>query len=121
MRGIGIVLEETVCDRAQAVVGARQRLAHRVDGPRIVEAGQQDQRAIPHITVGMLGHRAQQGGHGLRSRRPADGARSCRACRVVEIAQLVDGGLKLRRRNGLRRGRFLPACRTLTEKTDETH
>ena len=65
---IGIVLEEAVGDRAQAIVRARQRLAHRVAGPRIVEAGQQDQRAIPDVAVGVLGDRPQQRRHGLRAR-----------------------------------------------------
>ena len=66
-RAIGVVLEEAVGDGAQAIVGAGERLAHRVLRARIVEPGQQHERAIAHVAVRVLGHGLQQRGHRLRA------------------------------------------------------
>ena len=114
---IGVVLEEAVGDGAQPIVGAGQRLAHRVLRARIVEAGQQDERAVADVAVGLLRDGLQQRRHRLRGRRAADGARRVRARRVVEIAELVDRGLQLRRRDRLRRRRFLRRAAARAEHT----
>ena len=56
--------------------------AHRVRRARIVEAGEQDQRAVADVPVGVLGDRLQQRRHGLRRRRAPDRAGAPRsACR----------------------------------------
>ena len=89
-RAIGIVLEEAVGDRAQPIVRAGERLAHRVAGARIVEAGQQHERAIAHVAVGLLGDRPAAAPERPARRRSAarSATRSCasrsrgrRACR----------------------------------------
>ena len=111
-RAIGMVFEEAVRDRAETIVGAGARLAHRVLRARIVEAGQKDERAIADVAVGMLGDGLQQRRHRLRGHGPPD--RACRAGTdgVIEVAELVDGGLQLLGGNGLRR-RPVPARRLL--------
>ena len=110
-RGIGIVLEEAVRDRAQPIVRAGQRLAHRVLRPRIVEAGEQHERAIADVAVGLLGDRLQQRRHRLAAAVRRTVRDAFVRVGVVEIAELVDGGLQLRRRDGLRRARLLAASR----------
>ena len=97
-RRVGIVLEEAVGDGAQPIVRARQRLAHRVLRARIVEAGQQHQRAIADVAVGVLGDGLQQRRHGLRAGVRRTVREAVVRVVVVEIAELVDRGLQLRRR-----------------------
>ena len=89
-RAIGMVLEKAVRDRAQTIVGAGARLAHRVLRARIVEAGEDDERAIADVAVRMLGDGLQQRRHRLRRRRSGGPCvprrygrrnRSRRACR----------------------------------------
>ena len=106
---IGIVFEEAVCDGPETIVRARQRLAHRVTGSRIVESGEEDQRPISNVAVGMLGDRLQQRGHRLGGGGSADGSRCRGPCVVVEIAELVDRGLQLVGGNRLWARGFLPA------------
>ena len=55
-RRIGMMLEEAVRAGAKAVVWTAERLAHRITGPRIVEPGQQNERAVTHVAVGVLGY-----------------------------------------------------------------
>ena len=88
----------------------------RLSAPGVVEARQQDERAIPHVAVGVLGHGLKERGDRLSARRPPHRARGIRAGRVVEIAELVDGRLELRGGDRLRRARFLRACSALTVK-----
>ena len=104
---VGIVLEEAVGDGPQTIVGAGQRLAHGVFGARIVEAGQQHERAVAHVAVGVLADGLQERGNGLRRRRAAHRARGVGAGGVIEVAELVDRGLELGGRHGLRCGRLL--------------
>src|SRR5438045_7043641 len=52
-----------VGDGAQTIVGTRQRLPHGVFGARVVETGQQHERAVADVSVGMLADRLQQRGH----------------------------------------------------------
>ena len=106
-RAIGMMLEKAVGDRAQAIVGAGARLAHRVLRAWIVEAGQEDERAIADVAVGVLGHGLQQRRHRLRRDGPADRASRAGAGGVIEVAELVDGGLQLVGGDGLRSARFL--------------
>ena len=99
---IRVVLEKTVGDGAQAIVGTRQSFAHRVPGSRIVERREQDEGAISHVAIGVLADGLKQGGNRLRRRRPSDDARRIGANGIVELSEIVDRGPELRRRNRLR-------------------
>jgi hypothetical protein len=90
-----MVLEKAVGDGAQSIVRAGERLANRLFGSWIVEAGQEHQRAVPHEPVGMFRHGSQQNGDRLSRSRAADGPGRVRSCRVVEIAELVHRRLEL--------------------------
>ena len=85
------------CRRQSAVgrSGWSTHLTHRVLRPWIVEACQQHQRPVADVPVGVLGNRLEQRRHGLSRRRAPNHARCVGASGVVEVAELVDGGLKL--------------------------
>ena len=106
-----MVLEVAVGDGSETIVRARQRFAHRVLRARIVEAREQNERAIADVAVGVFRHRLQQRRHRLYGGGAPHGPRSVGARRVVEIAQFVDRGLELSGGNGLRGAGFLASCR----------
>ena len=118
------MLEKAVRDRAQAIVRTRERLPHGVFRARIVEAGQQDQRAVADVAVAVFGDGLDERGHRLGGRRTPNGARGGGAGRIVEIAKLVDRGFELRGGDRLRCARFLRGSTTLeiedTKKTKDT-
>src|SRR5712692_9847835 len=68
-RTIRMVFEKPVRDRAETIVGALERFAHEILRPRIVEPGQERERAIPHVAVSMFGHRLNERGNSLSRRR----------------------------------------------------
>ena len=109
-RAIRVALEETVRDRPQPIVRAGHRLAHGLRRSRVVEAGQQHERPIAHVAVGVLVHRMQQRRRTAWRRRSAGRSRGGGRVGVVEVAQLVDGGLQLLRGNGLWVRRLLRRC-----------
>src|SRR5262249_36188398 len=108
-RFVGIVLEEAVSDDAKAIVRAGERLAHRVDRARVVEAGQQHERSIANVAVRLFCDRLHQRRYCLRARRSPYRTRRRRARFVVEVPELGDRGLQLRSRYRLWRARFLGA------------
>ena len=70
-RLVRVALEVGVGDGAHAVVLVGHRRDHHVARARIVEAGEDDERAEPHVLVGVLLDRGQQ----RRDRRPSASAR----------------------------------------------
>src|SRR5262245_28541487 len=114
------MLEKAVGDGAEAVVRALQGFAHRVPGARIVERGHQDERAISHVAIRVLGDGLQQGGHRLRRGCPPDDARRVRADRIVQLPEIVDRGRELRRGDRLRRRRLLPSRDRVSQRDKNT-
>ena len=100
-----IVLEVAVGDLAEPIVWRIERLFHRVKRPGIAEPREQDERFEANVTIGMLADRLEQCRHGNRARGAPDGAAGFHPRRIIEVAQLRDGGLELRLRN--RRGTTL--------------
>ena len=92
---LGVVLEIRVGDGAQTIVRIVERRAHHVARSRIVEPGQQHQRAKANVAVRMTCGGFHQRGDGLGRRRAADGTRRGRTGGRVELAEVVDGGLEL--------------------------
>ena len=91
------MLEVAVGDLAEAVVRRVERFLHRIDGARIAEAGEQDQRLEPDVAVSVLARRLQQRRHGDGAGSPPDGATGLHPGGIVEVTQLRDGGLEIRR------------------------
>ena len=112
-----MTFEEAVGNVTEAVVGSGKRLAHGVFRAGVIEARQQDERAIAHVAVSLLRDRLHERRHRLRACRASNGTRGVRPRRVIEIAQLRDRRLQLRRRHRLRRWRLLRA-RTARETED---
>ena len=67
-----MMLEEAVRDGAQPIVGAGARLTHRILRARIVEAGQDDKRAIANVTVRVLSDGLDSAGTAWRRDRTPD-------------------------------------------------
>ena len=107
---VGMMLEKAVRNRPQAIVGAGARLAHRILRAWIVEAGENDERAITDIAVGMLGDRLQERRHGLRGDGSSDCTGRAGTNAEIEVAELADGGFQLVCGDGLRGVRFLRHC-----------
>ena len=108
---VGIVLEITVSDRAQAIVLLRQRGAHDVAGARVVEPGEQDERAKADERVRMGFHGLEQRGHGNRRIGPPGRPRRSHAVAELDGAELVDRRGELGRSNGVARIRRRAAAR----------
>ena len=119
-RRLGMLLEISVRDFAQAIVGRGHRLDHRVHRAWIAETGQQRQRLEANEAVAVLVDRLKQGGNGLRRRRTPDHAGGIHARGVVEITELVDGLADLLR--GRRSGpAFLGADADAHDGRDHEH
>ena len=92
---VDVVLEVRVGGRAQPIVGRRERLGHHVARPRIVEPGQQDERAEANVAVRIAGDRVEQRrNRGLHGHAP-DGPRRSRPGGVIDGRELVDCRLEL--------------------------
>ena len=94
-----MVLEEGVGDGPEPIVLFGQHPRHHVVSARIVEAGQQDERAEPDVAVLVIGDGSRvSAGTAIGRRRAAERARRLHADRKLEIRQLVDRGADLCRR-----------------------
>ena len=116
-----MMLEKAVSDCTQAIVGARARVTHGVLRAWIVESGENDESAIADVPVGMLGNRLQKRRHGLRRDGSADRTGRGSPDGVVKVAEFVDSGFQLVRRDGLRSAWFLRREKlSTTEDTEDT-
>ena len=81
---VDVVLEVSVGDGSQAIVGIVERLRHHVARARIVEPGEQDERAEADVAVRVAGDGLEQRGHRCLRRGAPDGPRRSRAGGVID-------------------------------------
>ena len=115
------MLEVCVGGRAQPIVGRGERLCHHVARPRVVEPGQQDERAEPDVAVRIAGDGVEQRRNRSLHGYAPDGPRGRRPGGVIDGRELVDCRLQLfggdgsltlfRRSRGSRRTRGLSGRR----------
>ena len=87
-RRVGCMLEIVIGDLTQPIVRVGQHLSHHVLCARIVEPGEQHQRAETNKAIGVLRRRPNQCRHGCGGRRPADCPPCVHPNVVFELAQV---------------------------------
>ena len=97
-----MMLKIFVGHRAKPVVGLGKRPFHFVGDSRIVITGEEHQRPVPDVAVGVLARRLEQVDDRHRPWRPSDDLRRLHAGGVVERPEMVDGVVQRFRRD--RRG-----------------
>jgi hypothetical protein len=89
------VLEVRVSHGPQAIVLCGPRLNHDVVGPAIVQPGEDHQRTVPDISVGVIADRFDERGNDGRNRRAANRSRRRGPDRLVYGPEMIDRGLQL--------------------------